>query len=92
MRTLADCWTLTKPEVNLLIAIAVFASFCLARPATWQSFPYALLIHTLLGTLFVANGTGVLNQVTEQGCHKPSIVGLPWLSSERMHSTNSREW
>jgi len=66
VRILADCWALTKPEVNLLIAITVFASFCLARPATWQSFPYALLIHTLLGTLLIAGGTGALNQFIER--------------------------
>jgi heme o synthase len=66
VRILADCWALTKPEVNLLIAITVFASFCLARPATLQGFPYALLIHTLLGTLLIAGGTGVLNQFIER--------------------------
>jgi len=63
---LADYWTLTKPDVNFLIVIAVFASFCLARPATLQAFPYALLIHTLLGTFLVASGTGALNQVIER--------------------------
>lgn len=65
-RFLADYWALTKPDVNLLIAIAVLASFCLARPATLQSFPYALLIHTLLGSLLIASGTGALNQVIER--------------------------
>jgi protoheme IX farnesyltransferase len=66
VRFLAAYWALTKPDVNLLIAITVFASFCLARPATLQSFPYALLIHTLLGTLLIASGTGALNQVIER--------------------------
>jgi protoheme IX farnesyltransferase len=66
VRSLAGYWALTKPDVNLLIAIAVFASFCLARPATLQSFPCALLIHTLLGTLLIAGGTGALNQVIER--------------------------
>jgi len=65
-RVLADYWALTKPEVNLLIAIAVFASFCLARPAPLQSFPFALLIQTLLGTLLIASGTGALNQLIER--------------------------
>jgi len=63
---LADYWALTKPDVNLLIAIAVFASFCLARPATLQSFPYALLVHTVIGSLLIASGTGALNQVIER--------------------------
>jgi heme o synthase len=66
VRFLADYWTLTKPDVNLLIAIAVFAGFCLARPTTLQSFPYALLIHTLLGSLLIASGAGALNQVLER--------------------------
>ena len=65
-RLLASYWALTKPDVNLLIAIAVFASFCLARSYTLQSFPFALLIHTLFGTLLVASGTGALNQVFER--------------------------
>jgi heme o synthase len=66
LRFLADYWALTKPDVNLLIVIAVFASFCLARPVTQQGFPYALLIHTLLGSLLIASGTGALNQVIER--------------------------
>jgi heme o synthase len=65
-RLLADFWALTKPDVNLLIAIAVCAAFCLARPATLQGFPYGLLIHTLLGTWLVASGAGALNQVIER--------------------------
>jgi len=63
---LCDYWALTKPEVNLLIAITVFASFCLARPATLQSFPYALLVQILVGTVMIASGAGALNQVIER--------------------------
>jgi len=66
LRFLANYWALTKPDVNFLIAIAVFVSFCQARPATLQGFPYALLMHTLLGTLLIASGTGALNQVIER--------------------------
>ena len=66
IRFLASYWALTKPEVNFLIAITVFAGFCLARPTTLESFPYALLFHTLLGSLLVASGTGALNQVIER--------------------------
>jgi heme o synthase len=65
-RFIAGYWALTKPEVNFLIAITVFAGFCLARPTTLESFPYALLIHTLLGSLLVASGTGALNHVIER--------------------------
>ena len=65
-RLLIDYWALTKPEVNSLIAIAVFASFCLARPASLETFPYVLLINTLLGSLLIASGSGTLNQVIER--------------------------
>lgn len=63
---LAGYWALTKPDVNFLIAITVLAGFCLARRTSLESFPYALLIHTLLGSLLVASGTGALNQVIER--------------------------
>ncbi|HUB52384.1 MAG TPA: heme o synthase [Terracidiphilus sp.] len=64
--SLAGYWALTKPDVNSLIAITVFASFCLARTSSLSGFPYLLLIHTLLGTLLIASGTGALNQVIER--------------------------
>ena len=63
---LADYWALTKPEINFLIAIATFAGFYLGWPAQRHGFPFVLLIHTLLGTLLVASGTGVLNQYVER--------------------------
>ena len=66
VQALADYWTLTKPEVNVLIAITTFAGFCLARPIQSHPFPFVLLIHTLLGTLLVAGGTGTLNQYVER--------------------------
>ena len=62
---LADYWALTKPEINFLIAIATSAGFCLARPQS-DAFPILLLIHTLVGTLLVASGTGTLNQYVER--------------------------
>src|SRR5258708_5178299 len=64
--TVADYWALTKPEINLLIAIATFAGFYLGWPAQLHGFPFLLLIHTLLGTLLVASGTGTLNQYLER--------------------------
>jgi heme o synthase len=63
---LSDYWALTKPEVNFLIAFATFAGFYLALPAQASRFPWMLLIHTLLGTLLVASGTGALNQYIER--------------------------
>src|SRR6202142_1402925 len=62
----ADYWALTKPEINFLIAIATFAGFYLGRPSGPHGFPFLLLIHTLLGTLLVASGTGTLNQYIER--------------------------
>src|SRR5438445_6837730 len=62
----ADYWALTKPEVNLLIAIATFAGFCVAVPGPLRELPWLRLVHTLLGTLLVASGTGTLNQYVER--------------------------
>jgi protoheme IX farnesyltransferase len=62
----ADYWELTKPEINFLIAIATFAGFYLGYPGGSHEFPLLLLIHTLLGTLLVASGTGTLNQYIER--------------------------
>ena len=63
---LADYWALTKPEINFLIAVATFTGFYMASPTQFQTFPYMLLLHTLLGTLLVAGGTGTLNQYVER--------------------------
>jgi protoheme IX farnesyltransferase len=62
----ADYWALTKPEVNFLIAIATLTGFYLALPASVPDFPWLRLVHTLLGTLLVASGTGTLNQYVER--------------------------
>lgn len=64
--TLADYWTLTKPEVNFLIAMATAAGFCLALPVQSHPFPLILLVHTLLGTVLVGGGAGGLNQFVER--------------------------
>src|SRR5207244_12410673 len=50
---MADYWALTKPEVNLLIAIATFAGFYLACPRPLDDFPWLLLVKTILGTIIV---------------------------------------
>jgi protoheme IX farnesyltransferase len=62
----ADYWALTKPEINFLIAIATSAGFYLGYPSQPHGFPFMLLIHTLVGTLLVAGGTGTLNQYVER--------------------------
>jgi len=60
---LADYWTLTKPEVNVLVVASTMAGFYLAwrGPLDWIR-----LTHTLLGTLLVASGTATLNQYMER--------------------------
>src|SRR5579862_250737 len=63
---LADYWALTKPDINFLIAITTFAGFYLGYPGRLDAFPALLLIHTLLGTVLVAAGTGTLNQYIER--------------------------
>ena len=63
---LADYWMLTKPEVNFLIVITMFAGFFLARAAEWRDFPFWLSINALAGTLLIASGTGTLNQYLER--------------------------
>ena len=80
---LAGYCALTKPDINFLIAIAVFVGFCMARSSTWQSFPFALLVHAVFGSLLVASGSGVLNQVIEckydarmrRTSRRPLVVG-----------------
>ena len=59
----ADYWTLTKPEVNSLVVASTLAGFYLA----WRGpMNYALMFHTLVGTLLVASGTATLNQWVER--------------------------
>src|SRR6202051_2352732 len=66
LAAMSDYWALTKPEVNFLIAIATLTGFYLALPGPLARFPWLLLVHTLLGTLLVASGTGTLNQYIER--------------------------
>src|ERR1700748_3667108 len=64
--TISDCWTLTKPEVNFLIALTTFTGFYLGHTHRPGPFPSSLLVRTLVGTLLVASGTGTLNQYIER--------------------------
>jgi heme o synthase len=60
---LSDYYTLTKPEVNLLILMTTSAGFALASP---RPFRVLGLVNTLVGTLLVASGTATLNQWMER--------------------------
>jgi protoheme IX farnesyltransferase len=64
--TISDYWALTKPEVNFLILVTTFAGFYLASKPGFGGFRIWLAVHTLLGTLLVAGGTGTLNQFIER--------------------------
>src|SRR3984893_3711252 len=58
-------WSLTKPEVNFLIAITAAAGFWMGVPASFAHFPWTSLFHTLVGTVLVASGAAALNQLIE---------------------------
>src|SRR5437899_2082103 len=58
-------WSLTKPEINFLIAVTAAAGFWMGAPASFAHFPWTALIHTLVGTVLVASGAATLNQLIE---------------------------
>ena len=60
---LRDYYTLTKPEVNLLILMTTSTGYWVAYRGVFHP---AGLINTLLGTLLVASGTATLNQWMER--------------------------
>lgn len=60
---LRDYYTLTKPEVNLLILMTTSAGYYLASRGPLKT---GGLISTLVGTLLVASGTATLNQWMER--------------------------
>jgi protoheme IX farnesyltransferase len=62
----ADYWTLTKPEVNLLIGVTTATGFWLGAAGDGQVVSVPRLVHTVAGTLLVASGTGTLNQLVER--------------------------
>lgn len=66
LRTARDYWVLTKPEVNVLIAITATTGFLLAVPAALAHLPIARLGHVLIGTLLAASGTAAMNQYIER--------------------------
>ena len=60
---LADYYTLTKPEVNLLILMTTSTGYYLASSEPMRIWG---LVNTLVGTLLVASGTATLNQWMER--------------------------
>src|SRR5215831_9698809 len=78
LSVLADYWSLTKPEINLLIGIATAAAFCVGSSSAQLQFPRLRLLHTLVGTVLLASGAATLNQVIE------------WRSDGKMRRTTRR--
>jgi protoheme IX farnesyltransferase len=62
---LSSYWSLTKPEVNFLIAVTAAAGFWMGAPASLAHFRWTPLVHTLVGTVLVASGAATLNQLIE---------------------------
>jgi heme o synthase len=62
---LSSYWSLTKPEVNFLIAFTTAAGFWMGAPTSFAHFPWMSLLHTLVGTILVASGAATLNQLIE---------------------------
>jgi protoheme IX farnesyltransferase len=62
---LSGYWSLTKPEVNFLIAATAAAGYWMGAPASFAHFLWASLLHTLVGTVLVASGAATLNQLIE---------------------------
>ena len=60
---LRDYFTLTKPEVNLLVIMTTSAAYYLGSA---DGFNWLHLFHCVLGTLLVASGTATLNQYMER--------------------------
>ena len=87
LRRASDYWTLTKPEVNFLVVMSSLAGFYSASrgPLDW-----ALLIHTLAGTLLVASGTATLNQLIERDAdalmRRTSLRPLPARRMPALHA------
>lgn len=60
---LRDYYSLTKPEVNLLILISTSTGYYLASRGHFKGLG---LVNTLVGTVLVASGTATLNQWMER--------------------------
>ena len=62
----SEYWALTKPDVNILIAITVAVAFSMAAPPSLASFPWTALVNAVFGTMLVAAGAATLNQWMER--------------------------
>src|SRR5438876_1126350 len=102
---LRDYYTLTKPEVNLLILMTTSAGYYLGSEG---EFKIERLVSTLIGTLLVASGTATLNQFMERrydaqmrrtanrpqvsGCCRPLILKESLRKQQCSSSRSSWYW
>jgi heme o synthase len=61
-RAVGDFVTLTKPRLNFLVVATALAGYALGAE---RGAPLATLVHTVIGTAFVAAGASALNQLWE---------------------------
>jgi protoheme IX farnesyltransferase len=59
-------WALTKPDVNLLVAVTAGIAFYMASTKDFHRLPALLLLKTVLGTALITGGSGALNQYIER--------------------------
>ncbi|HEY5611520.1 MAG TPA: UbiA family prenyltransferase, partial [Thermoanaerobaculia bacterium] len=69
-RVIAPSWKdyleLSKARIVLMVLITTAAGYAVAA----EAFDAVLLLHTIVGTAFVAGGTNALNQYLERGLDK----------------------
>jgi protoheme IX farnesyltransferase len=78
-----DVVSLTKPDVNLLIALTIAAGYWRGVCAQGRTLSAAGLTHTIVGTVLVASGTTTMNQLMERDfdavmrrtAHRPLAAG-----------------
>jgi protoheme IX farnesyltransferase len=58
--------SLTKPRITVFVVMTAFVGFVAGTKGPLSGMDLALLLHTLLGTAFVASGTSAFNQVWEK--------------------------
>jgi protoheme IX farnesyltransferase len=65
-RSLAAYVSLTKPRITVFVVMTAFVGFVAGTKGPLSGMDPVLLLHTLLGTAFVASGTSAFNQVFEK--------------------------
>lgn len=65
-RSLAAYVSLTKPRITVFVVMTAFVGFVAGTKGPLSGMDALLLLHTLLGTAFVASGTSAFNQVWEK--------------------------